>query len=381
MDIITKSDLKTLLETRDFSCISIYMPTHRTPQEAKQDPIRFKNLLKRMEQQLVATGFSSSKAKAISARGRALVKDLLFWQYQSDGLAVFMASEFFRYYRLPASFEELMILTDRFHINPLLRFFEDDGKFYILTLSRNQVKLFQCSRHSITEVELKNIPGSLDEAIKYHEPEKQLQSHTTTHGGRGERTAIFHGHGAGKDEDKNIVLRFFQQIDRGLQKILKEENAPLLLAGVDYLFPIYRDANSYPQLLAQGIPGNPEGLNPAVLQKEAWIIVEPFLLKARQDAFSRYRQLAGSGNTSRDVKTIALAAHEGRVGVLFTAVGIQRWGVFDPGIVYIHEDQEPGDEDLLDFAAVRTLLNGGAVYAVKPDEMPDPAPLAAVFRY
>jgi hypothetical protein len=47
----------------------------------------------------------------------------------------------------------------------------------------------------------------------------------------------------------------------------------------------------------------------------------------------------------------------------------------------LHREVKPGDEDLLDFAAVHTLLNRGTVYAVELKKVPDEAPLAAVFRY
>jgi|GEM_PF-5717218 hypothetical protein len=61
-------------------------------------------------------------------------------------------------------------------------------------------------------------------------------------------------------------------------------------------------------------------------------------------------------------------------------------GVFrNPGIstatVDLHSEAELGDEDLLDAAATHTLLNGGTVYAVEPEKVPDQALLAAVFRY
>jgi hypothetical protein len=35
----------------------------------------------------------------------------------------------------------------------------------------------------------------------------------------------------------------------------------------------------------------------------------------------------------------------------------------------------------LEFAAIKTLLNGGTVYMVGAEKMPDTDPLAAVFRY
>jgi len=62
---------------------------------------------------------------------------------------------------------------------------------------------------------------------------------------------------------------------------------------------------------------------------------------------------------------------------------VQVWGGFDPekDKVYVHETPEPGDEDLLDLTAIQTLINGGTVYAVLPEEIPDRALLAAIMRY
>lgn len=336
-----------------------------------------------MEERLIIAGLRKSEAKALSAYGKALVKDRLFWQYQSDGFVAFISSKLFRYYRLPTSFEELVVISDRFHIKPLIRFLANDGQFYVMALSQNDVKLFQCTRYSIAEIELEGFPASLNEALMLDEPTKQLQFHTKTPGGRGDRSAIYHGQGAGKDDEKNSILKFFKQVDQGLRKILMENPAPLVLAGVDYLLPIYHEASNYQPLMDKGIPGNPENLNPNSLQKEAWEIVEPYFLKARSDAIARYCQLAGSGNASTDIKTIAMAAYQGRVDLLFTAVGIQHWGAFDNTTqsIQLHEEHQPGDEDLLDFAAVHTAIRGGTVHALMPDEMPDGARLAAVLRY
>lgn len=49
--------------------------------------------------------------------------------------------------------------------------------------------------------------------------------------------------------------------------------------------------------------------------------------------------------------------------------------------VNLHPEPEPDDEDLLDFAAVYTLLNGGTVYALAPEDLPTSAPAAAIFRF
>jgi len=383
MDLLEKDELKRLIRRGQGPCLSIYMPTHRMFPETKQDPIRFKNLLREAEERLKQAGLRSPEAKKLLKPARTLIKDGLFWQYQADGLATFISSDLFYHHRLPLKFDELLVVTDRFHIKPLLPLFSHEGRFYILALSQNEVRFFQCTRYSVKEVELEDFPRSLSEALKYDDPEKQLQFHTRTPTVGGERAAMFHGHGVGTDDAKDNILRFFHQIDDGLRPLLSQERAPLVLAGVDYLHPIYREANSYPDLTDQGITGNPEGLKGEELHEQAWEILEPHFLKTREEAIVQYKQLAGTNRASNHVEGIVSAAYEGRIETLFVAVDVQRWGVFDPDnhAVDLHAEPIPGDEDLLDFAAAHVFLNGGTVYALKPEEMPEETPVTALFRY
>jgi hypothetical protein len=57
--------------------------------------------------------------------------------------------------------------------------------------------------------------------------------------------------------------------------------------------------------------------------------------------------------------------------------------MFDPETqdIQLMSGEAPEAEDLLDGAALHTFLNSGVVYAVPPDQVPAPAPLAAVLRY
>lgn len=141
--------------------------------------------------------------------------------------------------------------------------------------------------------------------------------------------------------------------------------------------------NSYPNLLDEGIAGNPESLSAEELRQRAWEIVEPRFLRERNEANNHYHALAGTGRTSNDLQEVVTAAHDGRIEVLFLAIGVQVWGGFDKESrsVVFHEQAEAGDLNLLDLCAVRTLLNRGMVYAVAPEALPGGGPLAAVFRY
>ena len=238
----------------------------------QQNPIRLKNLLGQAEEKLVAYGLRAPEARNLLEVAHPLVEDNLFWQHQSDGLALLLTSDLFRAYRLPLDFEEFVFVGDHFYLKPLLPLLSGDGRFYILALSQNQIRLWQASRHSIGEIELKNTPTSMAEALKYDDPEKQLQFQTATGppGSGGHRPAMFHSHAVGSDVEKTNLLRYFQQVEQGVQAVLKNEAAPLVVASVEYLLPIYKEVNSYPHLLNQGITGNPEILRPAELHEQAW---------------------------------------------------------------------------------------------------------------
>jgi hypothetical protein len=383
MNMITREDLKVLARSQNGICISIYMPAHRAGLDTRQDPIRFKNLLRDAEERLIAGNLRAPEAKELLKPAQELLDDALFWKHQGEGLAIFLSPDTFRYYTLCLDFQELVVVTSRFHLKPLFPFFSGDGRFYVLALNQNDVRFFRGSRHSISEIDIEGMPKSLAEALKYDVHEKQLQPHSTSSGASGQRSVMFHGHGEGTDQAKENIRRFFLTINNGLHGFLKDDRAPLLLAGVDFLLPIYRETSDHPYIVEKAITGNTEGLSLQELHGRAWTLLEPLFLKGFEDAVAQYERLAGTNIVSKDLKTIILAANQGRVGSLFVAVGIQQWGAFDPdhNEPHVHQEAEPGDEDLLDLAAVQTLLNGGDVYAVEPEKMPDGSPVAAVFRY
>jgi Bacterial archaeo-eukaryotic release factor family 7 len=384
MNTLSIDELKSLVEARPGPFVTISLPTRRAGADTRQNPIRFKKLLRDAEERLALT-VRAPEAQHILEPARKLLEDTPFWQHQSDGLAVFISPKLFRYYHLPLKPEELVVVGDRFHIKPILRLLTGDCRFHILALSQNQVRLLEGTPYSAHEMELKGIPGSLAEALKYDQPEKQVQFRTMprSSGRAGRGGTIFYGQGAGVEIAKDRILRYFHQVDDGLCKQIKDQRVPLVFAGVEYLFPIYKEVNTYPTLVSEAIVGNPEEWGPDELHKRAWAIVQPFFQQKEREAAAYYRQVVGTARASHNLSQVAPAAYQGRVEVLFVPLGVQRWGTFAPEVNAIHEydDPQPGSEDMLDFAASHTLLHGGTVYAVDPQYMPNGSSIAAVFRY
>ena len=388
MDRLSKNEIKTLLEKHEEACVSIYLPTSRGGVESQQDELRLKHQIRDTENRLLLENLRSPEIEKLLEPLNALLEEGGFWLHTIDGLAIFRTSEMFSYYRLPFSFKEQVVVSNHFYLKPLLPLLATGGRFYVLALSQNAIRLLEGTRFSIQELNLpETVPENLAEALKYEEAENEVSFYSSSSGalvGKGGRRAtIFYGQGVGHDDNKDHLLRYFQQIDRGLHELLRDESAPMVLAGVEYLFPIYQQANTYAYMLHQGVPGNPDKLSSGALHEAAWEVVEPYFQRVQERTAAQYRDSLGMARTSNDIREIMPAAYYGQIGSLFVAIDQELWGHFDPtsNTIHVHKEARFKDDDLLDEAATQTILHGGSVYAVEQAKVPGESVLAAVFRY
>lgn len=389
MENLTLAQLKLLAQQTQSPSISIFLPTHRAGPDTQQDPIRFKNLLREAELQLLDKGIGPREVTELLQPAQELLEKPFFWQHQRDGLAVFIAPNDFHYYHLPFSVEELLIIAQTYYVKPILPLFTNNGHYYILALSQGAVRLFEGTSYSVGQIDLPDeVPESVEAALKFDDPERQLRFYSggpqrTTQGVA--RKGVFHGQGGSEEDQKNRIEHYFNLVDAGLKSIFPDEQAPLVLAGVDYLLPIYHKVSEYPNIMSEGILGNPEHLRPEELQEKAWPIVEPYFRQDMEKVIELYQQLADTDKATDNLEEIVAAAFDGRVDKLILTVGIQMWGIFKRDtrkVVHYQEGQSQEDDlPLLDFAAMQTLQNGGTVYVLTQDEMPTESAIAAVFRY
>ncbi len=385
MYLLTKNKIRELSEKHQSPCVSIYMPTHKKGTEVEQDPIRFKNLMKQVEKKLVKKGVRKPEINEFIKPTRDLLDDSYFWFYQSDGFAVFLSPDEFNYYRFPISFDEHAVVSERFYVKPLIPLLSSDVQYYVLALNLDEIKLYQGSGFSLNEIQSEEIPKNIDEILQYDDPERQTQFHTGTGARRGRRDAMFHGQGVGKNDTlkKKNILRFFQAVDKGVERELGGENSPLLLVGVEYLIPIYREASSYPHLFDKAVDSNPADFSQDELHQKTWKKIQSYFQQEKDGALAEYHELLSKGKASNDVKEIVKAAHHDRIKNLFVDLKEQCYGKYDSDNdnVEIYEQNQDKGEDLTDLVTMQTLLRGGKVYNLETEHRPSQSPLAAVFRF
>ncbi|HHE41313.1 MAG TPA: hypothetical protein ENL12_01515, partial [Dehalococcoidia bacterium] len=363
MRLLARLELKNLIDRPGDVGVSIYLPTQRTG-DVEQGAIRLRNLVRQASDKLEAAGMRSPEVARILEPARALVEDPLFWHKQADGLALFLSKDQFVYYRLPYTFAERVVVSSLFHVSPLIPLFSASGMYYVLALSQNHVRLIQCTRDAAWEVTPDSVPERLADALQYDDFSKELQFRSAPAASPAGKSAMYHGHGEGKDVAKDNILRFLRVVDSGIKEALNNAGAPLVLAGVEYMRALYREVNSYPHLVEDGVEGNADELSAADLQRAAWGKVEPYFTRAHDMAVRRYGEGIPLGLTRNVVDQVVLAAADGRVSVLFASMGAQVWGRFSPEDrrVEVHREYRQGDEVLVDVAVVRALVTGADTY-------------------
>jgi hypothetical protein len=380
MNLLTREDLKRLSAIDDDACVSIYMPTVTSGKETRQNPTRFKNLLRDAERRLSEMEMRAAEITEFLSPAYSVLENMDLWQHQSRGFAAFLYSGGFEYYQLPIEFEELLMVTGRFHLKPLLPLFSGDGRYFVLSVSMRENHLYLASRHTMSEIRLPNAPANIDEALQYDQPERQLNYHATE---SGSARVAYHGQEREDRYEKKHMVRYLRRLDDAVHRRLATEHAPLLVAGLDHIAPLYQTVSTYPYTYHTTVSENPDGMSLDDLHSKSWETVREEFTSALQEALSRYNDLSSSDTTTDNVRKIVPASYNSRIDTLFIPSDAHVWGCYRPGEsdVEIHEDRRNDDEDLLDLAAVQALLHGGTVYAVSRSDIPSGAPTAAILRY
>lgn len=383
MDAFSAGDLKKLMAHRQGPCVSVFMPTHAAGRDGQQDALRLKNLLAQAERSLVEQGMRAPDARKLLEPVRDLPHEPNFWEKRSLGLAVFRAAEVFDRFRVPLELDEAAIVNWRFQVKPLLPLLSVGDRFFLLTLSQNRVRFFTGNKSELREVAIEGLPENMEQALNYDmiHPGTQFRTGVST-GGSGKRGAVFHGQGIERSATKEDLGTYFRMVDAALHPTLREVRIPLILAGVQYLLPIYREVSSYPAIAKEELPGNADHLNSQELHAQALPLIQAWERARRDDAVAKYRQLAGTGRTADQLETVLQAASQGQVEILFVDRDSHCWGAYDneAAKVRLSDESHPGADDLLDLAASQTLLNRGSVYSLPREDCPAP-PVCAVLRY
>ena len=385
--MFSRTDLTTLIEAAPDVAISLYLPTQTHGRETKQNPIMLKNLLGQASDALTARNMSDREIAAFLAPAAQLVEDHDFWQHQDLGLAIFLSDAGILIYKLPIPVPELAVPGPGFHIAPLLPLQEQDAAFVILTMTAEAAQVWQATRFSLTALKVADLPGSIESLDEAPDYEGSLQSHgfgrPNTGGQSMPKTQVY---GDSPEEwRKGRLVEFAKRAGSALAAHLARDPKPVVVVADASVGGHVRNDVALAPLVAGFVEVNPETLDAADLLAAAAAVMQPLHDKAVCTALEHLDTLLGRGDATAciDPARVIAAARDGRVDQLFLAPGAGLWGTLHPdtGAVLVTESGSPGTLDLRDMAAQLTLGNGGVVWLVADDRLPEGTEMAAILRY
>jgi hypothetical protein len=386
-DPLTQDIIQELVSTAG-PCVTVILPPYRPGEPAKPAAAILKMDLQEAGRTLAARKVA-----------QPLIDDLLEPLHQLSheegslagagfARAIFRSQGVFRQFELavPPSPAPACVVGDCFYIRPILKSLAAPQKVYVLEVSKKSVALLACGASEVTRVELpKGTPRTLEEAMGFDAPDHDLINRSTAGPSSGALRGVQFGTGSGRETQHAHLHDFYRVIDRGVNELLGPEGpaskqAPLILAGVEEDTAIYRSVNTYPNLLPQGIPGSRgEPMTATRILHQAHDIALFGLERQAAQRMAAAKERLAPARFSVDLDGILRAAAEGRVSDLYLDENAQRIGTFEGKIFGGHGNWH--NQDLLNVAAVETLLSGGAVYSLPSHAMPDGAVAAAAFRY
>lgn len=257
--------------------ISLYMPTHRTAPDNRQDVIRFKNLVNQLEER----GSFEKQVELL----RALERDQEFWIYNLDSIAVLIDDlNNMVIYRMTRSVKEYLEVGKRFYLKPLIRNYQSDEIYHALGLARDQFKLYKGNRYGFSEVEIDDDDRLLTNVLGDRFTGGRLN--VVSHGGS---VGNFHGHGAKSEEVKVDTEKFFYYVDKYIRENYSlKEKKPLILIAPAEDQSLFRKISSNEYLVNSGVNRSYSSIDPNNLKEVLWQALEPIYNEKTEKLIKQY---------------------------------------------------------------------------------------------
>ncbi|MDZ7754944.1 hypothetical protein [Rhodohalobacter sp.] len=375
--MVSEKEINKLVNRNGSDLVTITLPTHKTGEESKQDPIRLKNLLAEAVSILKENGKKESDAEKYLKSAFDLLDKPLFWAHADKGLAIYISEDESDIFKLPYKLDSEVYVNDHHLITPLLPMLSMDGTFCVVAVSRQEAKLLKCTRDDVEDITPADVSVSVEDYLEV-DPEKQLQFHT----GSKSQQAMYFGHGASEEDKKVIVEQFLREFEKEVTKVMRERNDPLVMMGLKDNLSLYKKVNNYGRLVDDVVEFNPDELSDQEIRDKGWSVIQKHFLKDMYNSLDKFSEQA-DGKVSNNLGDIVEATIQGRSHTIFISREEKKWGVYDEAEQTVHYSSKPknGDIELLNWLSITGRKTGSNVYLLPKEEMPMRSTVAAEFRF
>jgi len=362
-------------------CITLLVPPYRPGEQSKPIAAMVRTNLQVAQHQLEARNIPGNITTGLLEPLEQLAQDPDSLAGSHWSRVIFRAGDVLRQFTLTEAVKPALFIGGCFEIRPILAELDLPAEFYVLRITKKTVDLHRSAGFHQEHVKLPpGVPETLEDFLKLEPPDHDLEDRSAAGVSTGSMQGVRFGTGSARETRSTYLADFYKAVDRGVRERLGLRDAPLVLAGVDEDTALYRANNRYANLLARSVSGNSPGslLENEAFQK-AYEIVRADRAERAISALLDWRERVVPARFTTGLSTILRAAVDGRVARLYIDQAARMLGIFEG--TRRSGRWNWGEEDLLNVAAVETILQGGSAHSLPTGRIPDGAPVAAILRY
>ena len=357
-------------------CLTLTLPAYHPGEQARSQGRFLKASLQNAAIELRKRGVSPQATSALLGPLQQLAEDPALLKGSATGRIVFRSENTLKEFVSTEPRTAALAVGSVFAIRPMLPELTAPRVFYILAVARDRVSLKRCTGHFLENVDLpRGVPATLDDAMELEPPDHDLENRSAAGHAIGAIRRVRFGTGSGRETVHAHLSDFYKLVDRGICKMIHQPGIPLVLAGVDEEVAAYRAISGFPNLASESVHGSLDMPPADMVARASTILRREAELLAADDVLDE-KERGTPNHFLTEPAAILRAAFEGRVHRLYLNEDAERFGD--------HENasyRSWGREDLLNLAAVQTILHRGTVYELPGSMMPDSDVAAAVLRY
>lgn len=353
--------LKNLKDITADNCITIIMNTHRTSPDNLKDAITLKNLIKEVENRLLADT-SKRNAAALVDKLNTLANEIDH-NYNLDSLLLFVNDDVAEFARLPIHVVDRVAIDDSFATRDLIRAIHTEANYYVLVLSQEKARLIEALNDKVVQ------------EFESPFPIENNQFHT-----RNKADAAISA------RKSSLIAEFFNQVDKEVNAIRKQNPLPVLICTVEENYSEYlKIADEKHSIFDAYLNKNRMDDKDHAIVAEAAVIVAAETTQRNNERKAELLKAVSENKFLSDTNDIYRGIKEGRVQTLFIEQGLFQPAILeDDQITYVsdsHKSDKGVIDDIYDEMISMNMNFGGDVVFLPKGELSKFNGFGAITRY
>ena len=351
--------LKKLKDVTSDCCVTIILQTHRTLPENEKDPIVLKNLIKEAEARLLAT-CDRSLASGIVDKINKMAEDINH-RHNLESLIIFANEDIAEYTRLPVVVENRVVVDKTFATRDIVRALHHEASYYLLVLSRDRARLIEAFNDNVVREIETGFPMINTGLNPVQRTEAAVGNRPT-----------------------NLLLEFFNQVDKQLNEVHKENPLPVIICTEESNYPEYVKTADRKEIIAGKLNGNRMQEKAHHIVDAAWPVVQKLILEENKQRLAELHAAVSSRNFFTDFNDIWQAVNNGQGKTLFVKKGYFQHAKLENNTIELvspEQAEQANVDDIIDEMIEKNLEFGGDTVFVSGDDLEKFQGLVLVTRY